>query len=261
MKCYIVKDLLPNYIDGMTGEEASNEIKEHLVTCDDCRNIYIQMSADIPCENAADDKNIDFLKKIRRSGRRKNLLIILSVCMVLAVLGIFAKNYHVALPFAPENMQVEIHQAVALTYESGYTQWTDLDYLGFEQTRDIIENPDDYEIIDVAEVVCENMPRGSLNFVSRSIQRNDKNVNVIYFCYTETLWDYLFFDMERKGASSEIRPFVSLEHGSMYEKDYKPCLKEIYYLPIRDLDHARNLSNEEFDALRENATLVWSGMI
>ena len=30
MKCYIVKDLLPNYIDGLTGRDAATDVKKHL---------------------------------------------------------------------------------------------------------------------------------------------------------------------------------------------------------------------------------------
>ena len=39
MKCYIVKDLLPGYIDGLTCEETNAEIREHLKGCQDCRRV------------------------------------------------------------------------------------------------------------------------------------------------------------------------------------------------------------------------------
>ena len=38
-------------------------------------------------------------------------------------------------------------------------------------------------------------------------------------------------------------------------------MREIYYLPMRNMDRLGRLSDEEFDALREKATLVWSGVI
>ena len=64
MKCYIVRDLLPRYLDGLTGEEATGEIKAHLDTCEDCRTIYEQMAADIPQELSPKEKKIDFFKKL-----------------------------------------------------------------------------------------------------------------------------------------------------------------------------------------------------
>lgn len=63
MKCCIVKDLLPGYIDGLTSEETNIKIKEHLENCEDCRIIYEQMSAEIPKEIPPEERDIDFLKK------------------------------------------------------------------------------------------------------------------------------------------------------------------------------------------------------
>ena len=39
MKCYVVKDLLPYYIDGLSSEEVNAEIKEHLESCADCGRV------------------------------------------------------------------------------------------------------------------------------------------------------------------------------------------------------------------------------
>lgn len=38
-------------------------------------------------------------------------------------------------------------------------------------------------------------------------------------------------------------------------------MREIYYLPMRNLDKLNRLSDEEFDAQKEAARLVWSGVI
>lgn len=59
MKCCIVKDLLPGYIDGLTSEETNMEIKEHLENCAACRTIYEQMSAELPSEIPREEKDID----------------------------------------------------------------------------------------------------------------------------------------------------------------------------------------------------------
>ena len=57
MKCCIVIDLLPGYIDGLTSEETNEEIEKHLESCTSCRTIYRQMNAGIPNEMPAKIKS------------------------------------------------------------------------------------------------------------------------------------------------------------------------------------------------------------
>ncbi len=100
------------------------------------------------------------------------------------------------------------------------------------------------------------------NFTSngRTIRRNDKDVRVVYYCYTRKLWNSLF-------GSSFISGFVT--EGDIFEEsssrnaneDYQPIEREIYYLPTGNMDRLDGLSDEEFDAQKENAELVWSGVI
>ena len=102
------------------------------------------------------------------------------------------------------------------------------------------------------------------NFTSRSrtIQRDGKTVRIVYYCYTRTLWNSLFND-----DSQALNSLVN--EGDIYEEsfgrnanaDYQPIMREIYYLPMRNLDKLNRLSDEEFDAQKEAARLVWSGVI
>lgn len=47
MKCAIIRDLLPSYIDKLTSEESNREIEKHLETCSDCQSCYDSMTEDI----------------------------------------------------------------------------------------------------------------------------------------------------------------------------------------------------------------------
>lgn len=40
MKCYVIKDLLPEYEEGLCSEETRKEIEEHLADCEACRKLY-----------------------------------------------------------------------------------------------------------------------------------------------------------------------------------------------------------------------------
>ena len=37
MKCSIIQDLLPLYVDGVVSEDTAQAVEEHLETCEACR--------------------------------------------------------------------------------------------------------------------------------------------------------------------------------------------------------------------------------
>ena len=47
MKCEIIRDLLPSYIDGLTSTESNEMIEEHLQECAKCREYLSDMRASI----------------------------------------------------------------------------------------------------------------------------------------------------------------------------------------------------------------------
>ena len=49
-KCYLIKDLLPSYIDEICTDETNEIIKKHLEECPDCKKSYNLMKGDIPGE-------------------------------------------------------------------------------------------------------------------------------------------------------------------------------------------------------------------
>ena len=73
MKCCIVRDLLPGYVDGLNSEETDAEVKKHLEDCADCRKIYEQMSAELPKATLPEKKEVDFLLKLKVRIRQKQI--------------------------------------------------------------------------------------------------------------------------------------------------------------------------------------------
>ena len=74
-KCYLIKDLLPSYIDEICTEETNEIIKKHLEECPDCKKSYNLMKGDIPGER--EFKNTveydrELLQKVGRDVKRKN---------------------------------------------------------------------------------------------------------------------------------------------------------------------------------------------
>lgn len=263
MKCCLVRDLLPNYIDGLTGEEAGEEIRKHLEECGDCRAVYERMSAVIREEVPEEDRNIDFLKDLRTRLRRRYTLFALGGCIclvgLLAGLVCFARHHRIPIPYEPACMTTEIYRAAPIVNEYGNAQWLDLDALDFEDSKAVIEG--EKETIDLVRLrLSESVGSDDMVSRGRTIWRDGEPVRVIYYCYTRTLWNEWFprdgVFMDRACGTGEI-----YEGMELYRAGYEAQKREIYYLPMGDLERLDQLSDEAFDARREDAVLVWKGVI
>lgn len=93
LRCEIVQDLLPSYIDGLTNDATNQAVEEHLFSCETCRKMYEHMKEDEtePIADQADVKaDIDYLKKIKRHNRFD---IILVAVILLALFAAVAYHY------------------------------------------------------------------------------------------------------------------------------------------------------------------------
>lgn len=255
MKCCIVKDLLPNYIDGLTNEETNEEINAHLDTCADCRAVYEKMTAVTPQEIPAEDKNIDFLKKLKAKMLRRNIIAAAAICIVLLVsFVIFANNYEIPLPFDTYRMSVEFVPHAVVTNEDGKTLWVGLNYV----------EPDEYSrVINVLTRISRGINGISEMSYGRTIKREGGEVRVVYYYYSKTLWNSLFVDPDLQEYSESGMSTGTDMYGDWFDSaDPAPQMIEVYYLPVKELyDKMESLTDEEYDRLRENRMLVWSGII
>lgn len=74
MKCELIRDLLPLYIDGLTSEESNREIEKHLKSCKECRIYYLEMKGEIPEAEAVSEEEIedaDLIKKIKKKRKHR----------------------------------------------------------------------------------------------------------------------------------------------------------------------------------------------
>lgn len=70
MKCDIVRDLMPGYIDGVISEAGSSAVKEHLEDCGECRRIFTEMKEDMAEQSTSEERAVlDGFKKIRSRTR------------------------------------------------------------------------------------------------------------------------------------------------------------------------------------------------
>ncbi len=220
--------------------------------------IYEEMSIVILHEIPPEDKNIDFLKRLKEKIIHKNIMVTVLTCtIILCSFIIFAKHYELPLPFDTNRMFVELRPHVVTTNKDGRIVWK-----SFDPSNDGDDGQNDSgDVINVIEMHYRGISRISESSSGRNINRNGENVRVVYYGYAKTLWTSLFFDSDLADYSESGSSTGSIIYGDNYQSyDYKPQMIEIYYLPIRNLYKLDDLTDEEFDGLKEKSTLVWSGV-
>ena len=83
MKCEIIRDLLPLYVDGLTSEESNRQIEEHVESCKECAALLRGMRE--PMEVAPSQEACDCVELIYRHKRRMKIKTILA-CALTAVI-------------------------------------------------------------------------------------------------------------------------------------------------------------------------------
>ena len=108
LKCHIVRDLLPTYVDGLTAAETNREIAEHVQGCAECGRILQQMQAPLQePETIGKNKEIDYLKKIKAGTVKK----ILAILVCIAVLATFFSYFFIlGSPVKSEDMHYTYEQ-------------------------------------------------------------------------------------------------------------------------------------------------------
>lgn len=94
MKCSVIQDLLPSYVDNICSEDTRELVQEHVAECEQCKKKLDQMrNTEIVAEKAA-KKQVDYLKKIRRTITQKEGLgmIILVILVGIAYVGLFVRG-------------------------------------------------------------------------------------------------------------------------------------------------------------------------
>lgn len=82
--CKIVQDLLPNYIENLTDKVTNEYIEEHIAKCPECAQALKDMNGEIKLEQIHQDKEIKYLKGIRKRVIRTIAIVSLLIMIVAA---------------------------------------------------------------------------------------------------------------------------------------------------------------------------------
>ena len=71
MTCSVVKELMPNYIDGLTSEETSEDIKRHLADCKNCCAVYEYLRSSDRYDDVEKKKDMNLVKDLKAGIQKR----------------------------------------------------------------------------------------------------------------------------------------------------------------------------------------------
>ena len=97
IKCSVIQDLLPLYVDEVVSDDTKSLVNEHLLSCDNCKNELEQMKGTlyVPIENKT-----TLFSQFKKRWNRKKWLLIFSSILTTTLLGfaIFSFIFYYAKP-------------------------------------------------------------------------------------------------------------------------------------------------------------------
>ena len=159
MKCDIVRDLMPGYIDGVISEAGSSAVMEHLDECGECRRFFSEMKEDMADQSTPEERAaLDGFKKIRSRTRYLKAAAALGGLLLAAlVIGVFLKVYVVGSLL--EQGAVMIPSVVYDEETDSLTVKGSMTYAGYRISRvEWRENPSIGARVDLFVYAAETLP-------------------------------------------------------------------------------------------------------
>lgn len=92
MKCFIVEDLLPEYLEDLCSPETKQAIEEHVLICKNCRKKLDEMKENNDPKNkggATRPEDIQPFKKIRKELKKNRIKKSVAILLLIVVCGVF----------------------------------------------------------------------------------------------------------------------------------------------------------------------------
>ena len=104
MKCEIIRDLLPSYVDGLTGAESNREIEAHIAECAACKGILQQMQGEMKQGKPQEKRKIN---PFRKFNRRLKVAIAAAVAICVCVGGMGYKAFGQGFAVNPAEVEMD----------------------------------------------------------------------------------------------------------------------------------------------------------
>ena len=200
LPCAVVRDLLPSYAEGLTEEETSTAVAEHLHSCVNCADRYAAMKAQTEEPVRETTKEVDYLKTVRRKNHKKMILAVAAALLIVA-LGAAVKLFVIGSP------AFDAVERTYLTYEPDETRlilridspYSAKAYTGLNQVR-----KDGTVTLKTREVLVSPL-HGSGTIVDSV---NLDGVREVYF-FDELIWkDGLIVPEETRVMLEKRTPYI-----------------------------------------------------
>lgn len=191
IKCSIIQDVLPLYIDEVVSQDTKEMIEEHLVHCEKCQKEYEGMKRElfIPAENKA-----SIFKKINKKWRYKKIEISMfsALATTIILLGTFAYvfYYETVIPYSKDLIKIEKHsdnQLVSHYYGKSYATYHEM----FPKSFEINGEKKNISFIFYTKTIADSPSRNLINNEKNqreytSYLAESQNVDAVYYAEFDT---------------------------------------------------------------------------
>lgn len=129
-ECEITQDLLLGYVDDVLNIESKKVVEKHLLECKECQLKLNEIKNDIEKNDNNQNKQIDYLKKIRRRNNIKAIILAIGIILFICIIVYFRKFMIVndfmnkaEKTLASENFYIETTQVVSSDTVSLTKEW------------------------------------------------------------------------------------------------------------------------------------------
>lgn len=246
MKCEVVRDLLPSYIDGLTSSVTNEEIEKHLDECVMCRQFYREMREKnfgmpegLPNQDGTypvsgqRERDHRILRKFRRIRLKWIAITCAAVAVVISVL-FWISSLWIKLPYEQVQVEAEIQEP-------------EMDVIEFDDGTSQTMRSAGVRVVEKAGTYGFNY----MDCRYRRMTIDGEERDAAFVNCQMTVGDYIFHHEPVESGTEAI-----WVQGSVDNKDFESA-EVIYYLD-KGIDQIEDVSEEEAMKLIENyGTLLW----
>ena len=190
VKCEIIKDVLPLYIDGVVSLETKNMVERHLLNCEKCKEEYREMSKEVALPLNTDNS---MFKQLKVSFRKRKIKIAIATSLITAMVIMsiywFVFNFQRVIPYSNSLFSIETLDGNQL-----YLQYNGNNYYGSYEAYSIPINIDgevrNVSLIYFTQTLAESP---SSNFFNNSNEtetlykfKESEQIDAIYYVDFDT---------------------------------------------------------------------------
>ncbi len=169
IKCTIIQDVLPLYIDEVVSQDTKEMVKEHLQHCDKCQQEYYLMKQDLylPVEKPSPLFN-NISKKFRKKKVMVSIVSVLVTLFITAGAFSYVFYYETVIPYSKSIIKVEMqndNQLISHYFGKSYASVNETTPMPLE----IDGEKKNVSFIFYTETIADSPSRNLIN--------NEKNLN------------------------------------------------------------------------------------